>query len=176
MLILMFAAAAAAPTDGKASALGDWQTLAIYGVGRQEGGAGPIYLQVHAGDLDGDGRPDDAVVKLVCERGKMVESAIRYEHSIRTPRDVASGQASGRRHHAPVTFVKEWGAATPQLMALKASYDLKQLKGNERAVTTDGWQMLSLNNANGLCDAAERAAGTVVKSKSNITNNRVERG
>ncbi|HJW28383.1 MAG TPA: type VI secretion system tube protein Hcp [Saprospiraceae bacterium] len=33
-----------------------------------------------------------------------------------SPRDPASGQATGKRQHKPVTFVKEWDAATPKLM------------------------------------------------------------
>ena len=35
--------------------------------------------------------------------------------SVTSPRDAASGQATGRRTHKPVTFTKEWGSATPQL-------------------------------------------------------------
>ena len=40
---------------------------------------------------------------------------LAYSHEIKSPRDAASGQATGKRQHQPVTFVKEWGAATPQL-------------------------------------------------------------
>ena len=41
-----------------------WHTLAITGVGGETNG--PLYLQVHGGDLDGDGLPDEGVLKLVC--------------------------------------------------------------------------------------------------------------
>jgi type VI secretion system secreted protein Hcp len=34
---------------------------------------------------------------------------------VQSPRDVATGQASGKRQHQPVTITKEWGAASPQL-------------------------------------------------------------
>ena len=30
-------------------------------------------------------------------------------------RDVATGQASGKRQHKPISVVKEWGAASPML-------------------------------------------------------------
>jgi type VI secretion system secreted protein Hcp len=40
--------------------------------------------------------------------------ALNWE--IKSPRDIASGQASGKRQHYPVTFVKEWGASSPQFM------------------------------------------------------------
>lgn len=42
-------------------------------------------------------------------------SGISFHYSVSSPRDVATGQASGKRQHQPVSFVKEWGAATPQL-------------------------------------------------------------
>ena len=35
---------------------------------------------------------------------------------IKSPRDIATGQASGKRQYSPVTIVKEWGAASPQLL------------------------------------------------------------
>jgi type VI secretion system secreted protein Hcp len=40
---------------------------------------------------------------------------IRFNYQIKSPRDAASGQATGKRQHHPVTITKEWGAATPQL-------------------------------------------------------------
>jgi len=42
-------------------------------------------------------------------------AGISFHYAVSSPRDVASGQASGRRQHQPVVFVKEWGAASPQL-------------------------------------------------------------
>jgi hypothetical protein len=35
--------------------------------------------------------------------------------STAAPRDVSSGQATGKRMHKPVTIIKEWGAASPNL-------------------------------------------------------------
>jgi type VI secretion system secreted protein Hcp len=40
---------------------------------------------------------------------------LSFEYEVKSPRDLATGQASGKRQHQPVTIVKEWGAATPQL-------------------------------------------------------------
>jgi type VI secretion system secreted protein Hcp len=39
---------------------------------------------------------------------------ISFHYSVKSPRDSASGMASGRRTHQPVSFVKAWGASTPQ--------------------------------------------------------------
>src|SRR5205085_1119456 len=39
-------------------------------------------------------------------------------------RDVATGQATGRRQHTPLTIIKEWGASTPQLFQALATNEL----------------------------------------------------
>jgi len=39
---------------------------------------------------------------------------LSYFHEIKSPRDVATGQASGKRQHGAITITKEWGASTPQ--------------------------------------------------------------
>ena len=164
MLMLILLAAAAAPGDGKIMATDDWGKLAIYGIGGQPGG--PLYLRVHAVDLDGYGAADDAVLKLHCDGRQL-----RQAHYVPVTRDSASGMPTGKRQHAPVKFIKEWGPATPQLMALKPTYDVKQMKGNERTAAADGWSAVTLGQADGLCPTAAAAAAALVKSKSNITNN-----
>ena len=40
---------------------------------------------------------------------------LAFEYEVKSPRDLATGQLSGKRQHLPITIVKEWGAATPQL-------------------------------------------------------------
>ena len=157
MLMLALLAAAAAP--GGIMMSDDWQAMTILEVG---GESQPLYLHVKTGDLDGDGRADEAVVKLLCADGKVRQALLQRESGIGSPTE--------RRQYAPVKIVKEWGAATPQLMAMKPTYDVKNLKGNEKR-TSEGWTELSLANADGLCAATAAAAATVVKSKSNITNN-----
>jgi hypothetical protein len=156
-MLMLLLLAAVSPPDGKTMAMDDWHTLTIVSVG--QAAKGPYYLDVHAGDLDGDGLPDDAYLKLVCSDGKLRQASYEVK-----PRDSASGMASGKRMHKPLTVVKEWGAASPQLMALKPTYDVKSLKGNER-VAGESWTELSLANTDGLCGAAEAAAAAVIKTK-----------
>lgn len=162
MIILALMAAALAPGDGKTAALDDWNAMTILEVG---GGAAPYYLRVKTGDLDGDGRADEAYLKLVCGGGALMQAT----YTVASPRDSASGQASGKRMHKPVTFVKEWGPATPQLSAVKPTYNVKKMEGSRLAA--DGWSPISLSNTDGLCAATAAGAATIVKSKSNITNN-----
>jgi hypothetical protein len=159
MLTFLLLAAVGSPGAGKTMAMDDWHALTIIGVGGEA--SGPLYLRVHGDDLDGDGKADDAVLRLACSDGKLTGSSY-----IISPRDSSSGMATGRRQYAPVKIVKEWGAASPQLSAMKPTYDVKKLKGNERKA--DGWTDIGLSNADGLCPAT---AAAIVKSKSNITNN-----
>jgi hypothetical protein len=166
MLLLTFLAATALGTDdGKIMAEDSWTGLTILEVGGSPAGA-PQFLRVAAGDLDGDGRADEAYLKFLCADGSVTQAKLR---GVQSPRDSASGMASGRRQHAPVKFVKEWGAATPQLRAMKVGYDVKKMEGAR--ADAEGWWDVSLSSADGLCPAAETAAAQVVKSKSNITNN-----
>lgn len=159
LTFLLLTAAAAAPGDGKTAALDDWHSLTITGVAGDSGG--PVYLRVQAGDLDGDGKADDAVLKLVCGDGKVTDASY-----VIAPRDSATGMATGRRKYAPVTFVKEWTAVSDELQKMRPQYDIKNMKGNERLA--DGWTKLTLAKTDGLCPAAQ---ASIVKSKSNITNN-----
>src|SRR4051794_17781015 len=114
MLALLLLAAAAAP-DGKTMATDDWHALAIVRVAVRPPNHSPDYLEVHAGDLDGDGLPDDAYLRLSCADGKLQQAS----YQVIAPRDIATGQASGKRMHKPLTVVKEWVAASPELAAAK---------------------------------------------------------
>jgi type VI secretion system secreted protein Hcp len=42
-------------------------------------------------------------------------AGIRFFSETSSPRDAATGQASGRRQHKPILITKEWDAASPQL-------------------------------------------------------------
>jgi type VI secretion system secreted protein Hcp len=47
------------------------------------------------------------------EKGKIPAFGFLYE--VKSPRDAATGQISGKRQHMPITITKEWGAASPQI-------------------------------------------------------------
>ena len=49
------------------------------------------------------------------EKHKDKIPGISFHYNVASPRDSASGMASGKRVHQPVSFVKRWGPATPQL-------------------------------------------------------------
>jgi hypothetical protein len=166
MLTLFLLAAVAAP-DGKTMGADDWHRLEVVRVAVRPPNHSPDYLDVHAGDLDGDGLPDDAYLKLTCADGKLQQAM----YQVSGPRDVATGQASGKRMHKPLTIVKEWVAASPELAAAKAGYDLKLEKKARMAGTDDGWTLMSVSGGDALCPALAAQQSAIIKSKSNITNN-----
>ena len=178
-ILTLLAALAAQPADAQPQPVVavPLPRMSIYGAGGG-GSGGTIYLQAHAGDLDGDGVPDDAVLKLACAGGEL-----RTAHYILSPRDAATGQSTGKRTHHPVTFVKEWSAATPLLAQMRPGYDVKSntkgrvagynVKENKGArMTADGggWTAIALSDTEGMCAAADSAI-KATKSRSNIQNN-----
>jgi type VI protein secretion system component Hcp len=108
------------------------------------------------------------VIRLDCAAGTMHTA----DYRVTGPRDAVSGQASGKRMHKPFVIVKEWGAATPQLMAMKTGYDIKKVEGTgarAKTMAVDDWNPISLANSEELCATA--AAAKVTKTRSNIQNN-----
>ncbi|HYQ43725.1 MAG TPA: type VI secretion system tube protein TssD [Polyangiaceae bacterium] len=70
-------------------------------------------------------------------------SGLSYSHSIQSPRDVATGQASGKRQHGAVQITKEWGAATPQIFqALVSNEVLKDVLFEFVQTTPDGMEQV----------------------------------
>ncbi len=64
------------------------------------------------GRFKGEGSGDAVKDKLI---------GLAFEYEIKTPRDPASGAATGKRQHQPIVFTKEWGAASPQLFQAAAT-------------------------------------------------------
>jgi type VI secretion system secreted protein Hcp len=50
---------------------------------------------------------------LANAKGKI--EGLTFSSEVASPRDAATGQASGKRIHSPIMFTKQWGAASPQL-------------------------------------------------------------
>jgi type VI secretion system secreted protein Hcp len=51
-------------------------------------------------------------------------AGLSFLNEVSSPRDPATGQASGKRQHSPVVVTKEWGAASPQLFQALVSNEL----------------------------------------------------
>ena len=162
MLLLALLAATQAQ-DGGVTMADDWNPMTISAVGVSA--EGPFYLDVHAGDLDGDGLPDDAYLKLICADGKLQQAL--YE--VKGPRDSASGMATGKRMHKPLTVIKEWGAASPEMMAARPTYDLKKGTKARMAADPEGWTPLDVSSGDAMCAAL--AVQRAHKTRSNIQNN-----
>ena len=77
-----------------------------------------------------------------------------YKHEIVSPRDAASGQATGKRQHKPVTITRKVGAGSPLLMnVLCTNENLTEVKfsffqPNPRLGTEVNYYSIALTNAN----------------------------
>ncbi|MBZ5638486.1 MAG: type VI secretion system tube protein Hcp [Acidobacteriia bacterium] len=49
---------------------------------------------------------------------------LAFEWKVQSPRDIATGQASGKRQHLPIKITKEWGAASPQILQALCSNEV----------------------------------------------------
>lgn len=50
------------------------------------------------------------------QKGQEKSAPVRkFQYGVVSPRDTASGQATGKRQHGPVVITKAWGASSPQL-------------------------------------------------------------
>jgi hypothetical protein len=91
---------------------------------------------------------------LVCDAsGKVIPSSLTLDHTIVSPRDLASGQSSGKRMHMPITITAEVGrSAAAQNMI---------------AIDEPGVQVaIGINAA-----ATDAAVAKITKTRSNIQNN-----
>ena len=69
------------------------------------------------GTFTGDGTNSDGI-KDDKIRG------LSYDLEVVSPRDIASGQASGKRQYKPLIVTKEWGASSPQILRAAATNEL----------------------------------------------------
>jgi type VI secretion system secreted protein Hcp len=87
---------------------------------------------------------------------------MQFNQSMQSPRDSATGQASGKRRHEPIKITKEWGAASPQLQrALATNEVLKEVvfefvRTNARG-REEVYETIKLTNA--LVTGIQRGAG-----------------
>jgi type VI secretion system secreted protein Hcp len=67
----------------------------------------------------------------------------KYKLEVKAPRDVASGQASGKRQHQGITFTKAMDDSSPQFMqALTSNETLKNVKFEFVKPGADGKEMV----------------------------------
>ena len=99
--------AASGKATGKTMASDDWSA-------KQTGSSnGQASTPVATGDVNGDGTADLTAAKSsghASEKSAVLDSSTK----VQSPRDVATGQASGKRQHQPVTIKKETDASSPK--------------------------------------------------------------
>jgi len=51
-------------------------------------------------------------------------AGLKFGYELKSPRDIATGQASGKRQHNPVSFTKEWGPSSPMIFQACATNEV----------------------------------------------------
>ena len=64
-------------------------------------------------------------------------TGLAFDYSVDSPRDAATGMASGKRVHHPISFVKQWGASSPQFFSALVNNDVLTSVLFEFVSTTD---------------------------------------
>jgi type VI secretion system secreted protein Hcp len=77
-----------------------------------------LYVKV-VGKKQGTFKGDGLVAKGHADQ--MLASA--FDYGLVSPRDIATGQASGKRQHKPVVITKEWGPSMPQFLQAAATHE-----------------------------------------------------
>jgi hypothetical protein len=90
-----------------------------------DGSSADRLYSVTVADLDGDGAADESWLRVACADGAVVAA---YYHSVKSPRDAASGQATGRRMHKPFKFTAELDR-TAGPVGKTVSWDIKKVEG-----------------------------------------------
>jgi type VI secretion system secreted protein Hcp len=94
-----------------------------------------------------------------------------FDSDVTSPRDAASGLPNGKRQYKPLTFTKEWGAASPQLFqALTSNEALKTVRFEFIKADAAGkesiFQRITLTNAS--VSEIRRYIGTVTPAGSSV--------
>jgi hypothetical protein len=116
-------------------------------------------VQCAAGACLLNGLPPGKYRVLECDAaGKAVTSKSKWEYTVVSPRDAASGLATGRRMHKPLTLTMELGRGVAPTGTAPA---------NEITIDEPGVQV-----AIGVTpEAVDAAVAKVTKTRSNIQNN-----
>lgn len=97
---------------GKKTAQDDWQQTGAKPVSSSSD-TKPSHVAV--GDVNGDGRADVAVSSKNSAHATEATASTSSSSNVQAPRDVAGGQASGKRQHQPITMTKEVDRASARV-------------------------------------------------------------
>ena len=106
-----------------------------------------IYISVE-GAKQGKFKGETSMVKGFTDRSRV----LKFSYGVVSPRDVFTGQASGKRQHKAIVITREPGAATPQFFAALVSNEMLksiviQFFRRNAAGATELQQTITLTNA-----------------------------
>ncbi|HYT54598.1 MAG TPA: type VI secretion system tube protein TssD [Verrucomicrobiae bacterium] len=77
---------------------------------------------------------------------------LKFSYGVVSPRDLFTGQASGKRQHKPIVITREPGAASPQFLTALVTNEvlkpvvIKFLRGNVNTGVSEVQQIITLTN------------------------------
>lgn len=120
--------------------------LSLEGLAR-DAAAGTVLLRTRADrDSDGDGVPDAGELRAHCDRSTL----LAFHYRVVSPRDSASGQASGKRS-APRP-ARDWGPPSPPFRTLHPRVTVDAAT----AADADGWRIAKVDGLADVCGEAAR--------------------
>lgn len=129
---------------------------------------GMFHLRV-MGDVDGDGVADERVLRVQCDGSRLLAAALH--DNVKSPRDTASGMASGKQAHGNGTAsvdgsTNQW----PTLPRLASPVLTPRMRISSVARTAHaGWSAVELSEPTAVCPALQQAAAAIINtSRSNI--------
>lgn len=101
-----------------------------------------------------------------------------YQYSVESPRDLATGQASGKRQHKPVMITHELGNSSPQFFAAVVTNEtLDKVTINFNKVGANGKEVnfytVTLTNAS-ISEFNQRSSGSTVVEDISFTFQKIE--
>ncbi|MEO5641301.1 MAG: hypothetical protein ABIQ98_05990 [Sphingomicrobium sp.] len=128
-----------------------------------------LYRVTRDSDSDGDGIPDESWLRIACSGGAVASA---WEYEVKAPRDVHTGQSSGKQsaavaggiaggvvagklQHNPFSINKEWDRTA--IVGQRVSWDVKQGKdariaADAKTMGEDSWHKRTLRDgAANLC-------------------------
>jgi type VI secretion system secreted protein Hcp len=127
-----------------------WNTVGPAGPAGAQGAPGVAGPQGPAGASGSAAGDPNAVAGTMTVTGNGFGSGAialtGYSHEIVSPRDLASGQATGKRQHKPLTITKQLDASSPLL--LKAAVDNQTLSSILIGLLQNGQQVATVKLTN----------------------------
>lgn len=104
-----------------------------------------VYHVVANGDYDGDGRPDEGRLTVICSGGRALSATFT------SAREAGSGMATGRRQHTPIPIRRSAGSGPQAPQSFRGGWDMAPAKGGRGSSASSGARVVTFGSEFGGC-------------------------